>query len=89
MPTVRTISAAIKAAAQSTSTVIDPTKYAAGVASTVPVASARASIAQRLAAELEARAAVVAGVTRLPQSQHVFLTFELERTLIPYIAERG
>lgn len=43
---------------------------------------------RRAVSELPAAVEMQATAQRLPQSQHVFLSFQLDRTLVPYIAER-
>lgn len=43
---------------------------------------------QRAAGTLDVDAAIAGRVERLPKSQSVLLSFELERTLVPYTTER-
>lgn len=88
--TVRLASAKLAISPGLGASLLEPVRHVSSVAT----AGARLTVAaptkdKRGAAAIGVDAEITASATHLPNSQSVFLTFQLDRTLVPYTAERG
>lgn len=79
------LSAGVKQSATARIGLHDPRAVLAAAAAMRP----HLQLDKRAAAAAAAAVDVAAAVDRLPQSQHIFLSFSIDRTNVPYVAERG